>query len=53
MPETGIDRAANLHLGGLPNFTLPSEASGRYFEQDLTEPITMTDDGLIAIPAPK
>jgi O-succinylbenzoate synthase len=52
MLETGIGRAANLALGGLPNFTLPSDisASDRYFKQDLTEPITMTDDGLIAIP---
>ncbi|SER83019.1 o-succinylbenzoate synthase [Streptomyces qinglanensis] len=52
MLETGLGRAANLALAGLPNFTLPSDisASDRYFEQDLTEPITMTDDGHIQIP---
>ncbi len=52
MLETGIGRAANLALGGLPNFTLPSDisASDRYFKQDLTEPITMTEDGRIEIP---
>jgi O-succinylbenzoate synthase len=51
MLETGIGRAANLALGGLPRFTLPSDisASDRYFAQDLTEPIRMTD-GLIEIP---
>jgi O-succinylbenzoate synthase len=51
MLETGIGRAANLALGGLPGFTLPSDisASARYFAQDLTEPIRMTD-GQIEIP---
>jgi O-succinylbenzoate synthase len=51
MLETGIGRAANLALGGLPGFTLPSDisASDRYFAQDLTEPIRMTD-GRIEIP---
>ncbi|WP_460066021.1 o-succinylbenzoate synthase [Streptomyces sp. YKOK-I1] len=52
MLETGIGRAANLALAGLPGFTLPSDisASDRYFEQDLTEPITMTADGRIEVP---
>ncbi|MFF5523116.1 o-succinylbenzoate synthase [Streptomyces coeruleorubidus] len=51
MLETGIGRAANLALGGLPGFTLPSDisASDRYFAQDLTEPIRMVD-GRIEIP---
>jgi O-succinylbenzoate synthase len=42
MLETGIGRAANLALAGLPNFTLPSDISGsdRYYRQDLTEPFT-------------
>jgi O-succinylbenzoate synthase len=52
MLETGIGRAANLALAGLPNFTLPSDISGsnRYYHQDLTEPFRPTD-GKIAVPA--
>lgn len=51
MLETGIGRAANLALAGMANFTLPSDisASDRYYHQDLTEPITMTD-GKVALP---
>lgn len=52
MLESGVGRAANLALAGLPGFTLPSDisASNRYYKQDLTQPITMTADGLIEIP---
>ncbi|MES4887315.1 o-succinylbenzoate synthase [Streptomyces sp. NPDC096012] len=51
MLETGIGRAANLALAGLPNFTLPSDISGsdRYYRQDLTEPFRVTD-GTIPVP---
>ncbi|WP_033290681.1 o-succinylbenzoate synthase [Amycolatopsis jejuensis] len=51
MLETGIGRAANLALAGLPGFTLPSDisASSRYYHQDLTEPIT-TAAGRTTIP---
>jgi O-succinylbenzoate synthase len=51
MLETGIGRAANLALAGLPNFTLPSDISGsdRYYEQDLTEPFRLSD-GTISVP---
>jgi O-succinylbenzoate synthase len=51
MMETGIGRAANLAMAGLSNFTLPSDisASNRYYHQDLTEPIVMTD-GRVTIP---
>lgn len=51
MLETGIGRAANLALAGLPNFTLPSDISGsdRYYQQDLTEPFTVVD-GVIPVP---
>ena len=40
MLETGIGRAANLHLASLPNFVLPSDisASSRYYEMDIAEP---------------
>ena len=40
MLETGVGRAANLHLASLPNFTLPSDlsASNRYYHQDIAEP---------------
>jgi O-succinylbenzoate synthase len=40
MLESGIGRAANIHLSTLPNFTLPGDvaASKRYFDPDLIEP---------------
>lgn len=51
MLETGIGRAANLALAGLPGFTLPGDtsASDRYFQTDITEPFVL-DDGHLAIP---
>jgi o-succinylbenzoate synthase len=51
MLETGIGRAANLALCGLPGFTLPPDlsASNRYFEVDITEPIVMRN-GTIDVP---
>ncbi len=51
MLETGLGRAANVALAGLPNFTLPGDtsASGRYYEEDLTEPFVL-DDGRLAVP---
>jgi O-succinylbenzoate synthase len=53
MLETGIGRAANLHLASLPNFTLPGDiaASRRYFVPDLIDPpIDVGPDGTIAVP---
>jgi O-succinylbenzoate synthase len=52
MLETGLGRAANLALAGLPNFTLPGDtsASDRYWIQDLTEPFVLGPDGHIAVP---
>ncbi len=52
MLETGVGRAANLALAGLPGFTLPSDisASDSYFIEDVTRPFTLTD-GTIAIPS--
>jgi o-succinylbenzoate synthase len=53
MLESGIGRAANIHLSTLPNFTLPGDvaASRRYFDPDLIEPpIDVAADGTIAVP---
>jgi O-succinylbenzoate synthase len=53
MLESGIGRAANIHLSTLPNFTLPGDvaASARYFNPDLIDPpIEVARDGTIAVP---
>jgi O-succinylbenzoate synthase len=54
MLESGIGRAANVHLSTLPNFTLPGDiaASKRYFDPDLIDPpIEVAADGTVAVPA--
>lgn len=54
MLESGVGRAANIHLSTLPNFSLPGDvaASRRYFSPDLVEPpIEIARDGTIAVPA--
>jgi O-succinylbenzoate synthase len=54
MLESGIGRAANIHLSTLANFTLPGDvaASRRYFDPDLIEPpIEVASDGTIAVPS--
>jgi o-succinylbenzoate synthase len=50
MLETGIGRAPNVALAGLPNFVLPGDtsASSRYYAQDLTEPFVLEDGHLRA-----
>ena len=53
MLESGIGRAANLHLSTLANFSLPGDvaASRRYFDPDLIDPpIEVAPDGTIAVP---
>jgi O-succinylbenzoate synthase len=48
--ESGIGRAHNLALAGLPNFTLPGDLSpsSRYYEKDIVEPpISMDKEGWI------
>jgi len=53
MLESGIGRAANIHLASLANFTLPGDiaASKRYFNPDLIDPpIEVAPDGTIAVP---
>jgi O-succinylbenzoate synthase len=53
MLESGIGRAANIHLATLENFSLPGDiaASQRYFNPDLIDPpIVVAPDGTIAVP---
>jgi len=52
MLETGIGRAANLAVAGLPSFTETGDcsASDRYFAEDLTEPFVLDADGTLAVP---
>jgi O-succinylbenzoate synthase len=53
MLESGIGRAANLHLSTLANFRLPGDvaASRRYFNPDVIEPpIEVAADGTIEVP---
>ena len=53
MLESGIGRAANIHLSTLPNFSLPGDvaASKRYFDPDVIDPpIEVAADGTIAVP---
>ena len=54
MLETGLGRAANLALAGLPNFTLPGDtsASDRYWRRELiTEPFTLEPTGVVRVPS--
>jgi O-succinylbenzoate synthase len=53
MLESGIGRAANVHLATLPNFSLPGDiaASRRYYVPDLIEPpIEVSSRGTIGVP---
>jgi o-succinylbenzoate synthase len=53
MLESGVGRAANIHLSTLSNFSLPGDiaASKRYFNPDLIDPpIDVAADGTIAVP---
>ena len=51
MVESGIGRAANVALAGLPGFSLPGDvsASDRFYRTDITEPFVM-EDGHLAVP---
>ncbi|MGA1147240.1 MAG: o-succinylbenzoate synthase [Candidatus Nanopelagicales bacterium] len=53
MVETGIGRAANVALAALPGFTLPGDTSSstRFFATDITEPLLMDADGMMAVPS--
>ena len=54
MLETGIGRAANIHLATLPNFTLPGDisATDRYYAEDIAEPpfVLNVEDSTMAVP---
>ncbi len=54
MLETGIGRAANIHLATLPNFTLPGDisATDRYYAEDIAEPtfVLNAEDSTMAVP---
>lgn len=53
MLESGIGRAANIHLATLPNFSLPGDiaASHRYYDPDLIDPpIEVRADGTVVVP---
>ncbi|MDP5228537.1 MULTISPECIES: o-succinylbenzoate synthase [Arthrobacter] len=52
MLETGLGRAANAALAALDGFTLPGDisASGRFYAEDVTEPIVL-DHGTVAVPS--
>ena len=52
MVETGLGRAANIALASLPGFTLPGDtsSSSRFFSPDVTEPLVMGADGMMAVP---
>ncbi|GAA0592613.1 o-succinylbenzoate synthase [Kribbella sandramycini] len=52
MLESGIGRRANIALAALPGFTLPGDtsASNRFYDTDLTAPVTLESDGHVLVP---
>ncbi len=54
MLETGIGRAANVHLASLPNFKLPGDISGtdRYYAEDIADPpfVLNMEDSTMSVP---
>ena len=54
MLETGIGRAANVHIATLPNFTLPGDisATDRYFHEDIADPpfVLNVEDSTMSVP---
>ena len=53
MDETGIGRAANIHLQTVEGFTLPGDTSetANYFDEDIVDPpVVLDDEGFIRIP---
>ncbi len=51
MLETGVGRAANLALAGLPGFTVigDTSASSRYYAEDITTPFVL-ENGQLGVP---
>jgi O-succinylbenzoate synthase len=52
MLESGVGRAANIHLATLPNFTKPGDTSSgsRYFDEDIVDPPLEATDGDMPVP---
>jgi O-succinylbenzoate synthase len=52
MLESGVGRAANIHLATLPNFTKPGDTSSasRYFAEDIVEPPLEAVNGEMPVP---
>lgn len=52
MLEFGVSRAHNIALASLPGFTIPSDisASTRYWEEDITIPEVLVENGYIQVP---
>ena len=53
MLETGIGRAANIHLASMLNFILPGDISAteRYYDPDIVPPFVLnSEDGTINVP---
>ncbi|CAN5750004.1 o-succinylbenzoate synthase [soil metagenome] len=52
MLESGVGRAAALAVAGLPGCTRPTDRgpSGRYWTDDVTEPVELRPDGTLAVP---
>ena len=54
MLETGVGRAANIHLCSMPNFVLPGDVSAtdRYYENDIADPpfVLNTEDSTMTVP---
>jgi O-succinylbenzoate synthase len=53
MLESGLGRRANIALAAIPGFTLPGDtsASDRFYECDLTTPVTLDADGHVTVPS--
>ncbi|WP_147532706.1 o-succinylbenzoate synthase [Bacillus marasmi] len=52
MVEYGVSRAHNIALASLPGFTIPGDisASSRYWEEDITLPEVVVENGHIKVP---
>ena len=52
MHEYGVGRAANIALGALPGFTLPSDVSGsdKYYREDVVTPTIVATRGTVPVP---
>lgn len=52
MLETGVGRASAACLASLPMFRLPTDLgpSRRYFDRDVTDPVTLDENGRLVVP---